>query len=94
MLSVCWKGEYLTGTLLSPAEDGAMRKAFGRFATPDARAAGADVVQRRGTEKWFRCNCLDGLAARPTMLIRFITRSSAATIPTWPIRTPLPNLGA
>ncbi len=85
MLSVCWKGEYLTGTLLSPAEDGAMRKAFGRFATPDARAAGADVVQRRGTEKWFRCDCLDGLAARPPMLIpvmeSFIRRH---TDPPWP----------
>jgi hypothetical protein len=88
MLSVCRKGDYLTGTLRSPAEDGAMRKDFGRFVTPEARAAGADVVPRRGTEKWFRCNCLDGLAARPTMLIRFITRSSAATIPTWRIRNP------
>jgi len=85
MLSVCRKGDYLTGTLLSPAEDGATRKAFGRFATPDARESGAEVVRRRGVEKWFRCDCLDGLEARPPMLIPVMeSYIGRHTDPPWP----------
>jgi hypothetical protein len=39
MLSVCRKGDYLTGTKLKPAEGWAMRKAFDRFAVPEFRQA-------------------------------------------------------
>jgi hypothetical protein len=72
MLSVCVKGDYLAATPLSAAEDAAMRRAFGRFATAEARSAGAEIVQHyqhQGHGNWFLCGCLNGLEARPPVLI-------------------------
>jgi hypothetical protein len=72
LLGVCMKGDYLAATPLSAAEDAALRKAFGRFATVEARSAGAEIVQRyqhQGHGNWFLCGCLNGLEARPPVLI-------------------------
>jgi hypothetical protein len=72
MLSVCVKGDYLTATPLSAAEDAAIRKAFGRFAAAEARSTGPEIVQRyqhQGDGNWFLCGCLNGLEARPPVLI-------------------------
>jgi hypothetical protein len=95
MLSVCVKGDYLAVTPLSAAEDAAMRKAFGRFATAEARSAGAEIVQRyqhQGHGNWFLCGCLNGPEARPPVLIPvlegYMARSNERPIfPTSPLST-------
>ena len=72
MLKVCEKGDHLSVIPLTPDDDRAMRMAFGRFATAEARATGAEVVQRfqhKGAGYWFACDCLDGLDERPPVLI-------------------------
>lgn len=72
MLKLCGKGHYLSTAELAPDEDRALRRAFGRFATVDARKAGADVVQRfqhEGAGHWFACDCLEGLVGRPPVLV-------------------------
>jgi hypothetical protein len=88
MLGVCRKGDYLTATPLPAGEETALRHAFGRFASADARAAGAKIVQRYqyvGHGNWFVCGCLSGLEARPPALIpvmeSYIRRH---TDPPWP----------
>jgi len=88
LLSVFRKGNYLAATLLCSADDGAVRKAYGRFATPEARAAGAEVIQRVCIESWLGCDCLLGVDARPPVLIpvleSFIRRHTDAP---WPAHT-------
>lgn len=72
MLRVCEKSDYSTVIPLSPDEDRAMRRAYGRFGTAEARAAGAEIVQRvqhKGPGCWFACDCLDGMEKRPPVLI-------------------------
>lgn len=62
MLIVRRKADYLTGTRLSPAEDGAKRKAFCRFAAQEFRQAGAELVlryQQQGHGNWLLWGCLD-----------------------------------
>jgi hypothetical protein len=88
MLKVCERADYLSVVPLSPDEDRAMRMAFGRFAAAEARAAGAEIVQRfqhKGQGYWFACGCLDGLEERPPVLIpvleSYIRRH---TDPPWP----------
>jgi hypothetical protein len=88
MLKVCERADYLSVIPLSPDADRAMRMAFGRFATAEARATGAEVVQRfqhKGAGYWFACDCLDGLDERPPVLIpvseAFIRRHPD---PPWP----------
>jgi hypothetical protein len=88
MLRACVKGDHRTVIWLSEDEDGAVRRAYGRFATAEARAAGAEVVQRfqhRGPGYWLACDCLDGLEERPPVLIpvleSYIRRHSD---PPWP----------
>lgn len=46
MIRVCRKGEVQGGRALNAEEDRTLRQAFGRFASPAARAAGAAVVRR------------------------------------------------
>ena len=61
MLRVCRKEEVDGGKALSAEEDLALRRAFGRFATREARPAGAAVVtryQRLGVGNWFLCDCV------------------------------------
>jgi hypothetical protein len=88
MLKACQKGDYRRFIPFSVDEDRAMRRAFGRFASAEARAAGADVVQRfqhKGPGCWIACDCLDGLEERPPVLIpvleSFVRRH---TDPPWP----------
>ena len=88
MLKLCRKGDYLTAVPLSAAEDEAMRKAFGRFASVAGRRAGTEIVQRyqhQGHGNWFLCDCLDGVETRPPALVpvmeSFIRRH---TDPPWP----------
>jgi len=72
MLKACEKDDYRAFIALSKYEDRALRMAYGRFASPEARAAGAEVVQRfqhKGPGYWIACDCLDGLEERPPVLI-------------------------
>ena len=89
MLKDCRKGEAEGGQALNPEEDCALRLAFGRFATPEARAAGASVVRRYqhlGFGKWFLCNCQDS-GGRPPILIPVLeTYVRRYTDPPWPQR--------
>ncbi len=87
-MKLCRKGDYLTAVPLSAAEDEAMRKAFGRFASVAERHAGAEIVQRyqhQGHGNWFLCDCLDGVETRPPALVpvmeSFIRRHAD---PPWP----------
>jgi hypothetical protein len=87
MLKVCRKGDVEGGQTLSADEDRALRLAFGRFAAPEARSAGAAVVQRYqhlGFGNWFHCDCRDS-QERPPVLVpvleSFIRRH---TDPAWP----------
>jgi len=57
ILSVFRKGDYPTTPLLCAADDGAVRKAFARFATPEARAPGTEVVERLCVESWLGYDC-------------------------------------
>ena len=60
MLKVCRKGEAEGGQALNPEEDRALRLAFGRFATSEARAAGASAVRRYqhlGFGNWVLSDC-------------------------------------
>ena len=88
MLRVCRKGEVDGGQFLTAEEDRALRQAFGRFATPEARAAGAAVVrhyQHLGFGNWFLCDCLDPSVQPPALvpvLESFIRRH---TDPPWPL---------
>ena len=88
MLKACEKGDYRAFIALSEYEDRALRRAYGRFASPEARAVGAEVVQRfqhKGPGYWIACDCLDGQEERPPVLIpvleSFIRRH---TDPPWP----------
>ena len=72
MLKACLKGDYMTVIVLSERQDRLLRRGFGRFATPEARAEAALVVQDfqlRGPGYWFRCDCLDYQEERPPVLI-------------------------
>jgi hypothetical protein len=87
MLRVCRKGEVEGGQTLSAEEGRALRQAFGRFATPAARPAGAVVVRRYqhlGFGNWFLCDCL-GPGRHPPALVpvleSFVRRH---TDPPWP----------
>ncbi len=71
MLQVSRRGGVQDQRVLSLQEDRALRQAFGRYAEPDARAAGAGVVhryQRTGAGGWFLCDCL-GQVDRPPALV-------------------------
>jgi hypothetical protein len=71
MLRVTKRGVVGDVTTLSPQEDGALRRAFGRFHEPEARQGGAAVVQRYqrfGAGCWFLCDCL-GDVDRPPALV-------------------------
>ena len=71
MLKLCRRGGVEDARDLSAAENQALRRAFGRFATPGQRAAGAAVVrawQHRGVGSWFLCDCL-GDDRRPPALV-------------------------
>ena len=71
MLKLCRRGSVEDARDLSAAEDQMLRRAFGRFATPEHRAAGAAVVrawQHRGNGCWFLCDCL-GDVGRPPALV-------------------------
>jgi hypothetical protein len=71
MLRVCRKGDGEGGQALSADEDRALRLAFGRFAKPEARSAGAAVVRRYqhlGFGNWLFCDCQDS-GCRPPALI-------------------------
>ncbi len=71
MLQVSRRGGVQDQRVLSLQEDQALRQAFGRYAEPDARAAGAAVVhryQRTSAGDWFLCNCL-GQVDRPPALV-------------------------
>jgi len=88
MLRICRKGEVEGGQTLGAEEDLALRQAFGRFARPEARAAGAAVVRRYqhlGFGNWILCDCL-GPGRRPPALVpvleSFIRRH---TDPPWPL---------
>jgi len=72
MLSVCRRGETAVAGALTPAEDQALRAAFGRFAVPAARAAGAAVIRRyqhAGAGHWLCCDCLGGSAVLLPVLV-------------------------
>ena len=71
MLQVSRRSGVQDQRVLSPQEDRALRRAFGRYAEPEARAAGAAVVhhyQRAGSGNWILCDCL-GQVERPPALI-------------------------
>ncbi len=71
MLKVSRRGAVQDVRELSMQEDRALRPAFGRFAEPDARPAGAAVIrryQRVGAGCWFLCDCLRG-GDRPPALV-------------------------
>ncbi len=71
MLQVSRRSGVQDQRALLPQEDRALRRAFGRFAEPEARAAGAAVVhryQRAGSGGWILCDCL-GQVDRPPVLI-------------------------
>ncbi len=71
MLQVSRRSGVQDKRALAPQEDQALRRAFGRYAEPEARAAGAAVVhryQRAGSGGWILCDCL-GQVERPPALI-------------------------
>jgi len=56
---------------LSVPEDQALRRAFGRYAEPEDRAAGAAVIrryQRVGAGCWFLCDCLGPKVVPPALV--------------------------
>jgi hypothetical protein len=58
-------------TTLSPQENGALRRAFGRFHEPEARQVGAAVVQRyqrSGAGCRFLYACLGDVERRPALV--------------------------
>lgn len=88
MLKICRKGGYEAARGLTAEEDRALRRAFGRFADPKARGAGAAVVRRyqhEGPGNWFLCDCLSE-GQRPPALVpvleSFIRRHGDAP---WPM---------
>ena len=87
MLKVCRKGEAEGGQALGAQEDRALRLAFRRFATPDARAAGAVVVwryQHRGFGNWFLCDCRESGCRPPALILVLETYIRRHTDPPWP----------
>jgi len=87
MLKVCRKGEADGGQALSAEEDLALRLAFGRFAKPEARAAGAAVVrqhQHLGFGNWFLCDCLESGCRPPALIPVLESYIRRHTDPPWP----------
>lgn len=88
MLTAAPKGETVATVWLTPAEDGVMRAAFGRYGgAAEARAAAAGIVRRletSGPGYWFHCDCRPD-AERPPVLVpvaeTHIRRHEAAA---WP----------
>jgi len=71
---------------LTPGEDRALHKAFGRFAAPAAWAAGATVVRRyqhAGSGHWFACDRL-GPGVRPPVLVPVAEAPVRCQDPPWP----------
>jgi hypothetical protein len=87
MLRVCRKGDAEGGQSLSAEEDRALRRAFGRFAKPEARATGAAVVrhyQHLGFGNWFHCDCQES-GCRPPALIPVLESYIRRHVdPAWP----------
>lgn len=71
MLRLTRRGEVADVRELGADEDLALRRAFGRYGSPEERATGAGVVRRyqhSGAGRWFLCDCL-GNVLRPPALI-------------------------
>jgi hypothetical protein len=73
--------------VLSADEDRALRLAFGRFAKPAAKSAGAAVVRRYqhlGFGNWFFCDCQDSGCRPPTLIPVLESYIRRHTDPAWP----------
>lgn len=71
MLRLTRRGEVADVRELAADEDLALRRAFGRYGSPEERATGAGVIRRyqhSGAGRWFLCDCL-GNVPRPPALI-------------------------
>ncbi len=71
MPQVSRRGSVQDVSELSTQEDSALRRAFGRFGDPEARAAGAEVVhryQRVGAGSWLLCDCLGRVEWPPALI--------------------------
>ncbi|NPD70268.1 hypothetical protein HN018_23135 (plasmid) [Lichenicola cladoniae] len=71
MLKMSRRGTVEVVRELSVPEDQALRRAFGRYAEPEDRAAGAAVIQRYqrvGAGCWFLCDCLGPEVVPPALV--------------------------
>ena len=69
MLHAGRRGDAAAPRPLTPDEDNALRRAFGRFGSEGARLAGAEVVRRHQQRgRWFLCDCRPGSAQPPVLV--------------------------
>ena len=91
MLQVSRRSGVQDQRALSVEEDRALRRAFGRFAEPEARAAGAAVVhryQRAGSGGWILCDCLRHVERPPVLIPVAEAHIRRHHEPPWPDHDP------